>query len=160
MQKKELGKTRTMKRLTSGNVFKIIDDTEIRYFQYFYSDMNYLGGDLIWVFNLEKDTTDLDEIVNSGYSFYFYTTINAGVKMKKWSLLGNKVIPSRMDYYPSFRWKAVGTEDWFILTFDKKEYIGKTLTEEQMKLPFASITFPVEAKRNMILGKGNFKDLF
>lgn len=152
-----------MKRLTPGNIFQIIHETEIRYFQYFYTDQNYLGGDLIWVFNCKEQTIDLEVIVKSGYSFYFYTTINAGVKLKQWKLIGNKPIPKEMQYYPKFRWSKYhgnNLEDWYILCYDKKEHIGKNITDKQMKIPFASISFPKGAVKEIIGGKENFKNLF
>lgn len=59
------------KLILPGNIFKTNAENEIRYFQYFYSDPHYLDGDLIWIFNLQKDTENINEIVNSGYNFCF-----------------------------------------------------------------------------------------
>ena len=95
----------TKKVLLPGNLYKVINENEIRYFQYFYTDPNYLGGSMIWAFNQTDNNDDLDKIQNSGYGFYFYTAIEAGIKLKKWKLLGNIEIPEKMNYYPVFRWR-------------------------------------------------------
>ncbi|WP_306350851.1 hypothetical protein [Flavobacterium sp. '19STA2R22 D10 B1'] len=145
-----------LKRMTTGNIFKIVNGIEIRYFQYFYSDVNYLGGDLIWVFNIDKETQNLDEIINSGYSFCFYTALNTGIKMKKWTLMGNKTIPVEMQYYPKFRWRDLETHDWYILQYDKKIKIGKNLTEEENKIPVVTFSFPDGAIDYIIGGKEKF----
>lgn len=145
-----------LKRMTSGNIFKIIDENEVRYFQYFYTDQNYLGGDLIWVFNQKTETSDLSEIIKSGYNFCFYTTIDAGVKLKKWQLIGNAKIPLEMQYYPEFRWRDTENGNWFIMKYDNKIDIGKTLNEEQSKVQPVSFQFPLGAVETMILSKVEF----
>ncbi|TPG40251.1 hypothetical protein EAH81_13240 [Flavobacterium pectinovorum] len=132
-----------LKRMTIGNIFKINIEKEVRYFQYFYSDSNYLGGDLIWIFNLNEDTENLNEILNSGYSFYFYTTVETGVKLKKWKLLGNLEIPEEMKSHLPFRWRDIETGIWYKLQYDKKTPLGTTLTNEQLKIPIVSFQFPV-----------------
>ncbi len=141
-----------LKRMTSGNVFKIINETEVRYFQYFYTDQNYLGGDLIWVLNLKEETDDLDIIIESGYDFCFYTTLDAGVKLKKWELVGNIEIPKKMEYYPTFLWIEGDTRDWYLLTFDKKVNLGKLLPEKYEKIPVVPFAFPKQSVEMMILG--------
>lgn len=139
--------------MTPGNIFKINHEKEVRYFQYFYTDNNYLGGDLIWVLNQKSESNNLFEIIKSGYSFCFYTTIDAGIKMKKWELVGNVEIPKEMNFYPKFRYAGTKSDDWYILNFDKKINIGKHLTEEQKKIPFVNFSFPEGAIQNMIMGK-------
>jgi hypothetical protein len=145
-----------LKRMTPGNIFKIIHENEVRYFQYFYTDQNYLGGDLIWVFNQKTETNDLKEIINSGYNFCFYTTIDAGVKLKKWQLIGNIEIPIEMQYHPEFRWRDTDTGDWFIMKFDKKENVGKILNDEQSKVQPVTFQFPWEAVEFMLHNKEEF----
>jgi hypothetical protein len=145
-----------LKRLTPGNIFKIIHEKEVRYFQYFYTDENYLGGHLIWVFNQKIQTDDLSEIVKSGYSFCFYTTVDTGVKMKKWELMGNIEIPIEMQYHPEFRWIDLYTNDWYILKYDQKTNVGKTLNEEFSKVQPVTFQFPMGAVEYIILSKENF----
>lgn len=151
---------RTYLKLKEGDIFKIIHETEVRYFQYFYTDMNYLGGDLVWVFNYQKATDNIDMIMSSGYKFYLYTTIQPGVKMKLFEKIGNASIPKEMHYIPKFRYTGDDLtkeiEKWTIIQGDKKEIIGKDLTEEQKKLPFAAINFPWDTIKNMILGYDSF----
>ncbi len=145
-----------LKRLTSGNIFKIIHESEVRYFQYFYTDQNYLGGDLIWVLNLKKETNDLSKIIESGYDFCFYTTVSVGVKMKKWELLGNIQIPLKMNFYPEFLWISGETKDWYLLKYDKKTKLGAVVNDEFTKIPFAPFTFPLDAVNVMIMGKNHY----
>jgi hypothetical protein len=145
-----------LKRMTSGNIFKIIDENEVGYFQYFYTDQNYLGGDLIWVFNKKTETNDLSEFVKSGYNFCFYTTIDAGVKLKKWQLIGNTEIPIEMQYYPEFRWRDIENGDWYIMKYDTKVNVGKILNEEQSKVQPVTFEFPWGAVEYMILSKEEF----
>ena len=145
-----------LKRLTPGNIFKIIHEKEVRYFQYFYTDENYLGGHLIWVFNQKTETNDLNEIVKSGYNFCFYTTVDTGVKMKKWQLVGNIEIPIEMQYYPEFRRIDMETDDWYIIKYDKKINVGKNLDENQLKIQVVSFQFPFGAIESMILSKEVF----
>ncbi|TCN60934.1 hypothetical protein D0809_03400 [Flavobacterium circumlabens] len=108
------------KALISGNIYKIIDEKEVRYFQYFYTDPFYLGDNLIWVFNQNKETHNLNEIVDSGYSFCFYTLIESGLKMKKWALVGNVPISEALEFYSSFRWRDLETGIWYKLQYDQK----------------------------------------
>jgi hypothetical protein len=145
-----------LKRLTPGNIFKIIHEKEVRYFQYFYTDENYLGGHLIWVFNQKTQTNDLSEIVKSGYNFCFYTTVDTGVKLKKWELIGNIEIPIEMQYHSEFRWRDMETDDWYILKYDQKTNVGKTLNEEYSKVQPVSFEFPWGAVEFMILSKDEF----
>ncbi|MEN9907655.1 MAG: hypothetical protein RLZZ540_796 [Bacteroidota bacterium] len=145
-----------LKRMTSGNIFKIIDENEVRYFQYFYTDQNYLGGDLIWVFKQKTETKNLSEIIDSGYNFCFYTTIDAGVKLKKWQLIGNIEIPIKMQYYSEFRWRDIKNGDWYIIKYDGKINVGKNLNEEQSKVQPVSFQFPYGAVEYMILSKKEF----
>lgn len=145
-----------LKRLTPGNIFKTIHEKQVRYFQYFYTDENYLGGHLIWVLNQKTETNDMNEIIKSGYSFCFYTTVDTGVKMKKWELVGNIEIPKEMQYYPEFRWIDLYTDDWYILKYDKKINIGKTLYEEQSKVQPVTFQFPLGAVEYINLSKEDF----
>jgi hypothetical protein len=145
------------KRKKGGDVYKVEEGGEIRYIQYFYSDPNYLGGDLIWVLNLKKDTTDLNEIINSGYSFYFYTIVKAGVKMGKWQFLGNLKIQEEMNYYPTFRWRNLETGLWYKLQYDKKDLLGINLNDDDLKIPIVSFQFPVGAVEFIIKGIDFFK---
>lgn len=145
------------KRIKRGDVFKVIENGEVRYFQYFYTDPNYLGGDLIWVFNLDKETQDPNEIVGSGYSFYFYTKIQAGIKMKKWEQLTNIEIEEKMNFYPSFRWRDIDTGLWYKLQYDKKHLLGMVLNDEESKIPVVSFEFPVGAVEFIIKGVDFFR---
>lgn len=145
-----------LKRKKTGNIYKIVNEKGVRYFQYFYTDQNYLSGDLIWVFKMEKDTDDLVEIINSGYNFCFYTTINEGVSLKKWSLLGNTEIPIEMQYYPEFRWRDLESGDWFILKYDLKTSIGKILDTIYSKVQPVSFQFPWLAVEFMFMDKRSF----
>ncbi|WP_031454657.1 hypothetical protein [Flavobacterium chungangense] len=145
-----------IKKITVGDVFKIISDNEVRYFQYFYTDSNYLGGNLIWVFNQDKETDNLNEILDSGYSFYFYTAIEAGIKMKKWKLLGNVQIPAEMNHHVLFRWRDLDSGLWYKLKYDQKHLIGINLTNEEFKIPIVSFQFPVGAIEFIINGKEFF----
>lgn len=142
-----------IKKVKIGDIFKIDINNEIRYFQYFYSDPHYLGGDLIWVFNLTNDTDNLDEILSSGYSFCFYTTIGTGLKLKKWNLIGNKNIPDKMKSHPSFRWRDIETGIWYKLQYDQKKSLGVTLNDEELRIPIVSFQFPVGAVEFIINGK-------
>ncbi|MCV2486490.1 hypothetical protein OD917_16270 [Flavobacterium sp. SH_e] len=144
------------KIMNTGNIFKVIDEKEVRYFQYFYTDPHYLGGNLIWVFNQNIDNDNLNEILDSGYSFYFYTTVEAGIKMKKWKLIGNIEIPDKMNYYPIFRWRDLESGLWYKLKYNEKELLGNNLTEEQFNIPIVSFQFPVGAIEFMIKGKEFF----
>lgn len=146
------------KKMVKGNIYKVINNDEIGYFQYFYSDSNYLGGDLIWVFNLKSGTDNLNEILESGYSFYFYTGIEAGLKMKKWILLGNISVPEKMEFYPSFRWRDLETGIWYKLQYDQKTQLGSVLSEEQLKIPIVSFQFPVGAVKFITNGKDFYRE--
>lgn len=144
------------KKKIQGNIYKIIHQTEIRYFQYVYSDINYLGGDLICVFNLETETMDLDEILNSGFKFYLYTTILAGLKIKKWSLLGKKTVADKVKEDFVFRWRDGETFEWYIIKYQKKEKIGFNLTPENLGIPVVCFEFPFHAVESMLLSKEVF----
>jgi hypothetical protein len=144
------------KRKIQGNIYKIIHPTENRYFQYVYSDLNYLGGDLICVFNLETETTDLDEILHSGFKFYLYTTILAGIKIKKWSLVGKKTVADKIKDDFSFRWREGETFEWYRLEYKKKEKIGVSLTHENFNIPVVCFEFPFHAVQSMLLSKEVF----
>ncbi|MDA6072775.1 hypothetical protein NJT12_24435 [Flavobacterium sp. AC] len=146
------------KTIEIGNVYKIIHDNEVRYFQYFYSDPHYLGGDLIWVFNQKEETQDLDEIVGSGYSFYFYTAIEAGIKMKKWKFLSNLEIPKEMKFHPIFRWRDLETGNWYELQYDQKHLLGINLDNDQLKIPIVSFQFPVGAVEFILNGIDYYTD--
>jgi len=141
------------KKIKIGDIFKINHENETRYFQYFYSDPYYLKGDLIWIFNLTKDTENINEILNSGYSFCFYTMVGTGIKMKKWKLLGNTEISKEMKFYPTFRWRDLETGQWYKLQYDQKNILSTTLNEEQLKIPIVSFQFPVGALEYIIKGK-------
>lgn len=140
------------KRIKAGDIFKVIDKDKVRYFQYFYTDPHYLQGDLIWVFDLNKNTSDLNEIIESGYSFYFYTKVQAGIKMKKWKFLGNMQIQEEMNYHPVFRWRDIETGLWYKLQYDKKDLLGIILNDEELKIPIVSFQFPVGAVEFIIKG--------
>ena len=142
--------------MTTGNIFQIIHESETRYFQYFYTDQNYLGGDLIWVFNQKAKTNNLVEIIKSGYNFCFYTTLDTGVKLKMWTLIGNMDILPEMQFYPKFRWRDMETDDWYILQYDEKTNVGKTLNEELLKIQPVTFEFPWGAVESMILSKEEF----
>jgi hypothetical protein len=151
---------RTYLKLKEGDVFKINYENEIRYFQYFYTDMNYLKGNLVWVFNYKNPTTDLQLILESGYHFYLYTTIKSGIKLKLFEKIGNIPIPKNMQFIPEFRYTGDDLtkeiQNWYILKGKDETHIGKHLNDKQKKLPFASINFPWQAIEAMILGYDPF----
>lgn len=140
------------KAIIAGNIYQVNDEKEVRYFQYFYTDQHYLGGNLIWVFNQNHVTTDLTEILESGYSFCFYTAIDAGLKLKKWKLIGNIEIPEKMKFYPVFRWRDLDSGKWYKLQYDQKELLGITLNEDELKILIVSFQFPIGAIEYIING--------
>lgn len=153
------------KRVTikEGDIFKIIDDKHHRYFQFFYQDLNNLTSDLIWVFNCEEETDDIDKIVKSGYKFYMHTYIRIGIKLNCFEKIGSSVIPSEMQYIPKFRWTnndlRYKIKDWYIVQGDKKTYVGEHLSDEEKRLPFLSPDFPKMAIETMIRGDMLFMKL-
>jgi len=150
------------KRITikEGDIFKIVDINHYRYFQFFYTEINNLNANLIWIFKCKENTNDLDKIVNSGYDFYLYTYINIGIKLGLFEKIGTATIPKSMNYIPKFRWTDNDLrhkiKDWYIVQGDKKIYVGENLSNEEKQLPFISVNFPKGAVEDMILGYKSF----
>ena len=150
------------KRVTikEGDIFKIIDDKHHRYFQFFYKDLDILASDLVWVFNCEDDTLDINTIMESGYKFYMFTYIRIGIKLNCFEKIGSFNIPNNMLFSPKFIWKETKlnneVENWYLIEREKRTLLGASLPKEYQTIPYYHPDFPKMAIETMIRGYDDY----
>ena len=74
---------------------------------------------------------------------HFFTTVNAGIKLNKWSFIGNVPIDLKIREKIHYRWRDTELNNWYSLKFEEKIKLGSNLSPTEMKIPVVCFQFPV-----------------
>ena len=135
-------KSISKRRIKKWDIYEITIHDSKRYLQFIYADSDYLGLDLVRVFNLKEERIekfDLNKIIESDAYRYFHTSFKAGINLNCWNYIENNPIES--DFEPLFfrgpedYGNGVGKSmEWYLIQGRNKIHIGE-LTDEYKNYP-------------------------
>ncbi len=148
--------------LKEGDVFEARVKDRYHYFQFIYADRNYLGGELVRLFNYNSAEPmivfDFDLLWCFGVKCHYHTMVRYGAREGFWQRVGKQLIESDFEP-PTFRatnqYKALKATDWRLLKASECTFIGE-IHDELRKLPISSIRQPHRLIEIIELGYDSF----